>query len=579
MKRTTVFSSGKSAFDLLSDPTFLQEWSDLYEGCSWGTVYQSRDFVKIWYETYREQFVPVILTMLDPKSRLCGILTLASNRSTGRLVYAGDVLSEYQVWLARNDAEEVFILEALELLGREFPRQVLRLKFLPPGTPVGPLQKTTWTRNTCFLTPSSRPLIGPSDEHRVDQSLKSKKVKLNRLKRLGTVSFKKVARDDFPEVLERAWPLFEFRQIEQFNSSPFFSDSQLKPFLLSLAKHSDVLHMTVLQVDEVIVAWLLGTQSNGFLHLVATGYSPFHARHSPAMLHMLMLAKSLFQEQRVFDLTPGGDKYKDQLATDYEKTYTLHFFPRLRAAIEDQQTRKLANKALKKIIRVAVRNPALALRTSFLGRRRDRQFLNSPSTNGPQISFRLHKVGRVQPEDQNERSDEVKKNKVIDLLHYEPTPGKTRRDFVNDAWRFIEQGADVYTLVRNAHLIASCWIVSGEKTASAEYARSGVPAETALLLGFYAHASADESKMLNRLLQKWAIDTASAAEIAELNIGVPETGIFQTIGVPDDGTHKIPLIALNKREGIAENRLEHPSVVSGGGDGAETVHCRSASTA
>ena len=103
MKRTTVFSRGKSAFDLLSDPTFLQEWSDLYEGCCWGTVYQSPDFVKIWYETYREQFVPVILTMLDPMSRLCGILTLASNPSTGRLVYAGDALSEYQVWLARND--------------------------------------------------------------------------------------------------------------------------------------------------------------------------------------------------------------------------------------------------------------------------------------------------------------------------------------------------------------------------------------------------------------------------------------------------------------------------------------------
>ncbi|CAL8481183.1 protein of unknown function (plasmid) [Caballeronia sp. S22] len=62
-ERTTVFSRGKSAFDLVSDPFFLEQWLDLNEACSWGTVYQSPDFVKTWYETYREQYVPVILTL------------------------------------------------------------------------------------------------------------------------------------------------------------------------------------------------------------------------------------------------------------------------------------------------------------------------------------------------------------------------------------------------------------------------------------------------------------------------------------------------------------------------------------
>ena len=578
MKRTVVFSSGKSAFDLISDPVFLHKWLDLYEACSWGTVYQSPEFVQTWYDIYREQFVPVILTMEGPKNRLYGLLTLAINRSTGRLVYAGDVLSEYQVWLAQNEAGDVFILEALELLGKEFPRQVLRLKFLPPRTHLGPLKKTTWMRNTCFLTPSSRPLIGPNDEQRVDQSLKSKKVKLNRLKRLGTVSFKKVARDDFPEIFEQAWPLFEFRQIEQFNSSPFLSDADLKRFLLKLAKHSDVLHMTILQVDEVIVAWLLGTQSNGFLHLMATGYSPFHARHSPAMLHMLMLAKSLIQEQRVFDLTPGGDKYKDQLATVYENTHTLHFFPRLRAAIEDKQTRALANKALKKVIRVAVRSPALALAASLPGRRRDRHFPDSPSSKEPEITFRLHRLRLVQLDNPNERSDEVRKNKVIDLLRYEPTLTKTRRDFVSEAWRFIERGADVYTLVRNARLIGSCWIVAGEKRSSAGSASSGVPAKMALLLGFYAHASEDESNILNQLLQQWRSDVTSVAQIREPNIGVPETGIFQTIAVTGDGTRRSPLIAFHDRAGMFENQLEYLPVNCGRSDGADTADRRSAST-
>lgn len=532
MKRTAVISSGRNAFDLLSDPFFIRQWSELFGACVWGTVYQTSEFVKTWYESYREQFIPIIIAMEGPDSRLDGLLTLAEHRSTGRLAYAGDVLSEYQVWLARDEAKDLFILEALKLVGKEFPRRVLRLKFIPPGTHLGSVEKPNWIRDACFLTPSSRPLIGSSDEQRIDQSLKSKKVKLNRLKRLGAVSFEKVTRDEFPEILEQAWPLFEFRQIDQFNSSPFLSDASLKQFLLALAEHSEVLHMTVLKVDELIVAWLLGTQSNGFLHLMATGYSPFHARHSPAMLHMLMLSKRLIQERRVFDLTPGGDRYKDQLATVYENTHTLHFFPRIRAAIEDEPTRILARKAFKKVIRVAVKNPASAVAASFARRRGHRPIPNSANADEAEMRFRPHKLNVLPLEDDDEQVQEVTKNTVLDLLRYEPTDSKSRREFVSEAWRFIEQGADVYCLVQNARLIASCWIVAGDKVASAESGTPAIPAGTARLLGFYVHASKDGTRMLNLLLRRWVQEVRTVAEATAPVIGIPETehqlvGLFE----------------------------------------------------
>jgi CelD/BcsL family acetyltransferase involved in cellulose biosynthesis len=127
---------------------------------------------------------------------------------------------------------------------------------------------------------------------------------------------RKVERDEFPEIFERAWPLYEFRQIGRYNFNRFLTDADLKRFYLAVAKQSDVLHMTVLRVDETIVAWFLGIQSNGYLHMIAVGYSPFHARHSPAVLHMPMLAKRLVHDERcLLDLTPGGDGYKDKLAT------------------------------------------------------------------------------------------------------------------------------------------------------------------------------------------------------------------------------------------------------------------------
>ncbi|WP_159462840.1 GNAT family N-acetyltransferase [Caballeronia catudaia] len=555
MKRRAVISSGSHVFDLLSDSLFLQRWFDLYRACPWATVYQASDFVKTWYESYGNQFSPIIVTMEGQQGELCGLLTLAANRSTGRLAYAGDVLSEYQVWLAREEVKDVFMPEALKLIGKEFTRQVLRLKFLPPGTHLGPLEKTNWVRNISFLSPSSRPLIGANDEQRIDQSLKSKKVKLNRLKRLGTVSFRQVTRDEFPDIFEQAWPLFEFRQIDQFNSSPFLRDADLKQFLFALARHSDVLHMTVLTVDEIIVAWLLGTQSNGFLHLMATGFSPFHARHSPAMLHMLMLSKSLIQEQRVFDLTPGGDKYKDQLATTYENTHTLHFFPGLRAALEDRPTRVIANKALKKVMRVTVKDPALALTSSFPGRRRDRPSPESPRAEQPKVSFRLHKLNALPLEKYDERVHEVRKNKVVDLLKHEPTHSQSRREFVSQAWRFIEQGADVYTLIRDARLIAGCWIASGDRTALAESAKSGVPAGTALLLGFYVHGSEDRAKTLNLLLHKWANEAVTGTEVTEAVIGVPETDLFKGISETDGNPSKSPCIASTTMQERPESVL------------------------
>ena len=537
MKRTTVISSGEAAFDLISESTFLHRWLDLYGACSWGTVFQTPDFVKIWYETYREQFVPVILTMANPQGELRGLLTLAIRRSTGQLVYAGDIHSEYQVWLARDDAKDSFIFEALDLLGKTWPGQVLKLRYLPPATHLGLLAKSSWLRTKCYLAPSSRPLIGLDEEQRINRALKSKQVKLNRLKRLGAVSFRKVERDEFPEVFEHAWPLYEFRQIGRYNSSPFLSDADLKRFYLAVAKYSDVLHMTVLRVDETIVAWFLGIQSSGYLHLISTGYSPFLARHSPAMLHMLMLAKQLIRdERRVFDLTPGGDKYKDQLATSYERTHTLYFFPRLRTAIEYQQTRDLAKKAVKKLVRIAAQQPARSLAAMF-GKSRDAPVPENSNRLEPEISFRICKLNAVDGGKMDERLDAVGKNKLVDLIRYESTTqAKSRRDFMNEAQRFIDQGADVYTVVRDGRLIASCWIVSGERASSSDVSISQVPAGTPLLVGFYAHPSENGAKMLSICMEKWLNEATSVGRAAQLNIGIPENDLFLNTHVAGEST-------------------------------------------
>jgi CelD/BcsL family acetyltransferase involved in cellulose biosynthesis len=541
MKKTIVISSDENAFNLISEPVFLHQWRDLCEACSWGTVFQSPDYVKAWYETFRERFIPVILSMAGSKGQLRGLFTLAISRSTGQLVYAGDIYAEYQVWLAREDANDAFISEVLDLLREKWPRKVLVLKYLPPRTDLGPIEKSNWIKNICFFRPSSRPLIGLDAQQRVDQSLKSKQVKLNRLKRMGAVTFIEIKRDEFAEIFEHAWPLYDFRQIKQYGSSPFLRDVDLKRLWVAVAKHSDALHMSVLKVDETIVAWFLGLQGNGYLHLLSMGYSPFYSRHSPAMLHMLMLAKRLIQERRVFDLTPGGSNYKDQLATTHEKTLTLYFIPSLRSAIESEQTRDLAGRAVKRLVRVAVKNPARALAAALGRRRGEAADPDNPRPREPEIRFRLHKLNTADCARHDERLDAVRKNKIADLIRYESTHAQSLRDFVSEAWHFIDQGADVYTLMRNDRLAASCWIVSGERTASAELANSGVPAGTALLVGFYVHADEDGEKILNMFIEKWRNEIAPVLKTTELNIGIPETDAFRGIHVSGESAPQMPV--------------------------------------
>jgi CelD/BcsL family acetyltransferase involved in cellulose biosynthesis len=542
MKKTIAISIDENAFSLISESIFIHQWRDLCEACSWGTAFQSPDYVKAWYETFRERFNPVVLSMADSNGQLLGLFTLAISRSNGQLVYAGDIYAEYQVWLARKDANDAFVSEVLDLLREKWPRKVLVLKYLPPRTDLGPIEKSNWLKNICFFRPSSRPFIGLDAQQRVDQSLKSKQVKLNRLKRIGVVSFIEIKRDEFAEIFEHAWPLYEFRMIKQYGSSPFLRDADLKRLWVAVARHSDALHMSVLKVDETIVAWFLGLQGHGYLHLLSMGYSPFYSRHSPAMLHMLLLAKRLIQEGRVFDLTPGGSKYKDQLATAHEKTYTLYFIPSLRSAIDSEQTRDLAGRAVRRLVRIAVKKPVLSLAAALDRRRGKGVDPENPRPPEPKIRFRLYKLNTADCARHDERLDAIRKNEIADLIRYESTHAQSLRDFVSEAWHFIDQQADVYTLMRNDRLAASCWIVSGEKTASSELANADVPAGTPLLVGFYVHADEDGGEILNMFIEKWRNEITPILKATELNIGIPEIYAFPSIHFSGESASRLPVI-------------------------------------
>ena len=118
--RITV-QSGAEAWLQLSDPVFLEKWEQLYADCPWATPYQSPGFACTWYDHYREQFSPVIISLDQDEQRLSGLLLLALSVQQHELVVAGGHQIEYRVWLGTQDQQGEFIQQTLATLDDILP--------------------------------------------------------------------------------------------------------------------------------------------------------------------------------------------------------------------------------------------------------------------------------------------------------------------------------------------------------------------------------------------------------------------------------------------------------------------------
>src|SRR5262249_39579716 len=152
----------------------------------WGSVFQSEDFVLTWYETYVNQFAPVIVTGINGDGELIGLFTLATDKKSGELVAAGSNQAENQAWRAGPQDANQFIESSLEKLCREFPDRSLTLLFMLPNTPVEWARAGRRWGERCHVRRLSRGLMEIGDGSGFKDTLRKKKQsKINGLKRQG----------------------------------------------------------------------------------------------------------------------------------------------------------------------------------------------------------------------------------------------------------------------------------------------------------------------------------------------------------------------------------------------------------
>ncbi|WP_299990506.1 GNAT family N-acetyltransferase [uncultured Pontibacter sp.] len=456
---------GDDALSLIYDDWFIAEWDSLYERCPWATVFQKREFVTSWYTVYLEKHIPIIVLAKD-NGKLTGLLTLAKTNEK-YITGAGGNQAEYQVWLAEEVNSSVFIKKTLELLRKHFPKATIQLNYIPYATPISWIKTDAYWSRQCKIQSFKQPLL-IVDEDSITKELrkKNKREKINRLKRLGELKFERITEvGEFTSIIDELAIQFDFRKGATVNISPFKDDKLKKKFILALFDQN-VIHATILKLNDEIIASNIGATGKNWIHLQGLNtHSPFYAKHSPGILHFLMLGKQMVDENlEVFDLTPGENSYKDGLANHYIQAFSLTFSSPRHILIQKIQY-ILTNYIKALMLKAGAKKTAFKdfKKTAWIVSKKVRQNLN------PTIIDRVNFI-KLTNKDIIYSADlysikalntaiQVNSMSLEDLLNYnDQGEWLTRWEFLEDAMKRFEGGQRCYTWAKDGLLLACAWL-------------------------------------------------------------------------------------------------------------------------
>ncbi len=495
----------REAERLIEDAEFRRKWKRLYDKCPWGSVFQGDDFAITWYDAYKSQFTPVIVTGVKLDGELAGLFTLAIAVESGQLVVAGTSEAEYQAWLAEPQDGNAFIESALEKLREKFPAGALTLLFVLPTVPldwIGPGHR--WAKH-CYVNTLPRGLMEIGDGTSFADTLRKKKQsKINRLKRLGNLHLDRIQDPEelgaiFDEVL--CYQALRLRAIQ--NLPGVVHDPLKKTFYMNLMRLPRMIHATALRVDGKLVSAQIHNYNKEQVRLGLITHSPFYARYSPGELHILMTGVELAKEKiPLFDLTPGGN-YKDRYATYHDEAYAVTVFFDRSHCTRYQIKRRLAE-AAKSAIRIFNITPEQArdALSTFLDWRQKWLRLRpadivSEAFKGLKRNFRHPKELYVYACDLHQTQglpdlQPMKRDHIPDLLAYQPMEAwqLPANKFMRQSLGNLEAGHHIYTRVEDEKMVQYGWLIEPQGQIASDGNEPGLalPPDSVLLSDFYTYS-------------------------------------------------------------------------------------------
>jgi len=558
---------GDAALDLLGRPEFREAWHSLHQACPWATAFQDAPFADVWYRSYRTRFAPVVVAGWSDAT-LAGLLLLAVSHDGTTLCHVGAHHAEYQVWLSTDHR---FVCAALDALADTFPGRGLQLLFVPPGVEFAPPDR--W-RSRCFRRPISAPYLAtnPADAVRSSLRKKSNKSKLGRLTRRGKFSFERVCDDAaFAALLDEIVPLYELRQGAAHDALPFRHDDLKRAFYLALQRETDLLHVTVMRVEDELIAAHIGMRSRNTVLAGMMAQSPRYAKQSAGKFLFFELALLLEQEGLdALDLTPGGE-YKDRFATHFEEASTITVLFSHSAAWRHRQRRRLidavkrrgvSTESVKRLIR-ATRHTVSHLRPADLPVKVARRVKRAVWDD---VELRIYRFGGspgMHPE-----SLRLARDRFDDLACYSPAERwqPTTTAFLQSAMERLENGEHCYTYVENGVLAHYGWLVDRQESAFMEEVHLPwqLPPGSAVLYGFYTHPRFRGRGLYASALRRMTGDAAAIPDLRDIYIGVradngPSRRVIEKVGfVYDRSFYERRRLASVRRWAGASGAAEGP---------------------
>ncbi|HEY1025284.1 MAG TPA: GNAT family N-acetyltransferase [Sphingobacteriaceae bacterium] len=453
---------GDEVAGLLSDDTFLRSWDELYRSCRWATPFQSKEFVTTWYRVYEEKYVPILITK-RVNGALKGILPLAKANSRPVIYGAGELNAEYHAWLSSEDDKNAFIKAALIAVQNDFPDCIIELRYIPSTTPVAWLKSDKDWKFKSVIRKIDQPLIALNEAHFEEKlNTKAKRKIIRRLQEQGELKFERVSDiTTFAYFLDEIITQSDFRKAAMYNKTPFRDDPQKKQLTLALFEKG-LLELTVLTLNNQLIASKIITVDKDWGYLKGgLSQAPQFARLSPGLLHFLMLGKFLAGEGKtVFDLTPGGDPYKDQLATDHAWVYHVWIVPQKRTYLK-LAAAEFVKKILRKVLTAkginVKRFKTRVIKAKELIRRKG-VFNGIRGIIAGKRAERNLSTYMIQPEETPAFSSLISRDNLNHLLQFLPDGSSVSRwEFLADAMKRLETGGHVYSTVANGRLQACAW--------------------------------------------------------------------------------------------------------------------------
>ncbi len=302
-------------------------WEQLLLDDPSATFFQTPTWCLTWYRCYRPRYEPLLLGAWRA-DRMVALAPLAIERATGRLVFAGDAMSDARDVLAASVADRAAIIAEVLRWHRDVrARGPLRFGPMATSSDTGRLVQAFARRVVARPDVSRYTVLDTVATERVLRKASVRR-RLNHYAREGPVALERVTTvEEWRAVRDTFFAHHSARQRET-GRTVVFADPQRRAFQDALlAADPARVHMSVLRVGDRIVAEHFGYCHDGVLWWGVPAHDVAEHKHSPGQVMLAMLiARATSEGLTMFDFTPGDEDFKYRFATGARAVETLDVY-------------------------------------------------------------------------------------------------------------------------------------------------------------------------------------------------------------------------------------------------------------